>query len=322
MPALACAPSSSALVRSREDESVLFRHRCRLFTMAPSAGGKWKEEGTGDIKVVFHTKTGRTRLTMRKSELNTTILNQLVQQHAALVPARSEGADGSGAAASFSADAGRAFVFESEDWASGARRRETFAVRFKAEEPAAEFARAYAEAQVRNHSVFTAESAVHSAQVELQNAQEGGAADGAASPGAVSASNTLQNAIAHHSEVLALVQAQALRLASPPQLLVQAQTQAQAQAQAHAQAQISSAQATSAQAPSAQAPSAQAPSAQAPAAKAQAVIAAVSSPAAAARAAPPAAPVVPSSAGTSSRGGGWLWRPLLGCSYIRLGRCC
>ena len=76
--------------------------------MAPS-GGAWKEEGCGDLKVLEHPASGRARLVLRKDKSMTILLNQLVQPEATLVPAASE--DGSG---------DRAFVFESEDFASGA----------------------------------------------------------------------------------------------------------------------------------------------------------------------------------------------------------
>ena len=70
--------------------------------------GRWAEEGTGDLKVLVH-PSGRTRLVMRKDRSLVILLNQLVQPDAALLPAASE--DGSG---------DRAFVFEAEDFATGA----------------------------------------------------------------------------------------------------------------------------------------------------------------------------------------------------------
>jgi hypothetical protein len=85
---------------------------------------------------------------MRKDKSTAVILNQLIQPEAILVPAKSENEGG-----------GRAFVFEAEDYATGALLKATFAVRFKVEPVAAEFQKTYVEAQERNRSVFALEAA-------------------------------------------------------------------------------------------------------------------------------------------------------------------
>jgi hypothetical protein len=101
---------------------------------------------------MLHTATNRTRLVMRKEKTTTILLNQLVQPEAELVAAKSEN-DGAGANAS------RAFVFEAEDYATGVLRKATFAIRFKGDAVAAEFSKAYTEAQSLNKRIFALEAA-------------------------------------------------------------------------------------------------------------------------------------------------------------------
>ena len=130
------------------------------------ANAIWTEKGLGDVKLMLHRSTNRTRLVMRKEKTPTIIANQLVQPEATLVPAASE------------ADTkARAFVFEAEDFADGVMRKETFALRFKEEVAADDFKRLYGEAQERNRRVF-AESASAKRAAEAG----GAAASSAASP--------------------------------------------------------------------------------------------------------------------------------------------
>ena len=51
------------LKTGEEDEEVVFKCRGKLYR---SAGGEWKERGTGDVKLLKHTGTGAVRLVMRQ----------------------------------------------------------------------------------------------------------------------------------------------------------------------------------------------------------------------------------------------------------------
>ncbi len=92
---------------SRRPRPAPPRAQARLFVMKNES---WHEEGQGDIKVLKHIASGRSRLVMRKDRSTLILLNQLVQVEAALTNHKSEDTN----------SAERAFVFEAEDYATGA----------------------------------------------------------------------------------------------------------------------------------------------------------------------------------------------------------
>jgi hypothetical protein len=126
---------------------------------------------------------------MRKDKSTAVILNQLIQPEAILVPAKSENEGG-----------GRAFVFEAEDYATGALLKATFAVRFKVEPVAAEFQKTYVEAQERNRSVFALEAAAARASSSAAAAAAAAAGtSGGISQAALNAASTPVSASASSS---------------------------------------------------------------------------------------------------------------------------
>lgn len=58
-----------------EEEDVLYSHRAKLFRWMD---GEWKERGLGDIKLLYHPTTQRTRLLMRREPVLKVCLNHLL----------------------------------------------------------------------------------------------------------------------------------------------------------------------------------------------------------------------------------------------------
>ncbi|KAK8786592.1 hypothetical protein V5799_023632 [Amblyomma americanum] len=58
-----------------EEEDVLYSHRAKLFRWMD---GEWKERGLGDIKLLYHPATQRTRLLMRREPVLKVCLNHLL----------------------------------------------------------------------------------------------------------------------------------------------------------------------------------------------------------------------------------------------------
>ena len=50
-----------------EDEDVLFKMRSKMFRHDKDSG-EWKERGTGDIKLLQHTRSKKIRLVMRRDK--------------------------------------------------------------------------------------------------------------------------------------------------------------------------------------------------------------------------------------------------------------
>jgi len=55
-------PEKVQVKTGEEDEEVMYCHRAKLFRFAD---GEWKEKGVGDIKILRHTSTGKTRYSNR-----------------------------------------------------------------------------------------------------------------------------------------------------------------------------------------------------------------------------------------------------------------
>lgn len=107
-------PDNFEVKTGEEDEEVLYVHRAKLYRFCE---GEWKERGLGDVKLLRHCTTRRTRVLMRREQVLKICLNHGVTQELELKPM--EGAKGC------------AWVWHADDFADGSSKHEQFAIRFK-----------------------------------------------------------------------------------------------------------------------------------------------------------------------------------------------
>ena len=115
-------PDDYEVKTGEEDEEVLYVHRAKLYRFHD---GEWKDRGLGDVKLLRHRTTRRTRVLMRREQVLKICLNHQLAPELELKPMA--GADGC------------AWVWHADDFADGSSKHEQFAIRFKAAQDAEEF---------------------------------------------------------------------------------------------------------------------------------------------------------------------------------------
>ena len=115
-------PDDYEVKTGEEDEEVLYVHRAKLYRFHD---GEWKDRGLGDVKLLHHRTTRRTRVLMRREQVLKICLNHQLAPELELKPMA--GADGC------------AWVWHADDFADGSSKHEQFAIRFKAAQDAEEF---------------------------------------------------------------------------------------------------------------------------------------------------------------------------------------
>ena len=120
--------SEAAPIRSWDDDAdALFIHRGRLYRFCDS---QWKERGVGDIKIMKHRQTNRTRIIMRRDQIWKVCCNHYITAGMTLVPGSNE----------------KSWVwFTHSDFTDEKPQPEKLAVRFKKPETAAQFKRVFEE---------------------------------------------------------------------------------------------------------------------------------------------------------------------------------
>nr|CAB3265551.1 RANBP2-like and GRIP domain-containing protein 5/6 [Phallusia mammillata] len=108
-------------VTGEEDEEVLFLERCRLFRWDDE---QWKERGVGDMKVLRHKSTNKSRLVMRRDQVHKVCCNHFISRSLTLTPMETSE---------------RALVWTAFDFADGESKNEQLAARFKTSEVANKF---------------------------------------------------------------------------------------------------------------------------------------------------------------------------------------
>jgi RanBP1 domain len=150
---------------------------------ADGSAGTWSFGGGGDVKLLYGSRTTRTRIVMQDSgPTRKVLLNHYVQHDAGaeLRPAPSE-AD----------DRRRAFAFTAMDSSGGAAQgpvKKTFALRFKAESAASEFEKEYKIAQDRNKQAQLERQRQKAAQA--QGGQSNANSSSASYPGSSASDST------------------------------------------------------------------------------------------------------------------------------------
>lgn len=118
-----------------EDEEVVFKMRAKLFRFIKESN-EWKERGTGDVRLLKHKVTTKTRLVMRRDKTHKVCANHLVTTDMQLTP--NVGSD-------------RSWVWNvAADVAEGEARQELLAIRFANSENANLFKDAFKVAQEGN----------------------------------------------------------------------------------------------------------------------------------------------------------------------------
>eukprot|EP00058_Branchiostoma_floridae_P007797 XP_002593285.1 hypothetical protein BRAFLDRAFT_83831 [Branchiostoma floridae] len=116
-------PEKIELKTGEEEEEQLFKFRAKLFRWDTDSN-QWKERGIGDIKILRHKTTNRSRVLMRREQVLKLCANHLITGTMSLHP--NSGSD-------------RSWVWTAVDAAEDEPKTEQFAVRFKLPETAAEF---------------------------------------------------------------------------------------------------------------------------------------------------------------------------------------
>ncbi|XP_076112792.1 uncharacterized protein LOC143080689 isoform X3 [Mytilus galloprovincialis] len=138
-------PSVVDVVTGEEDEEVLFQHRSKLFSRF--VDGEWKERGLGDIKISKHKESGKVRLLMRRAQIHKICLNQYLTQELELKPMPKTD--------------GKAWIWFALDFSDGEPAMQQLAVKFKKQEIAKGFKKAFDDAKAKlDSSVATQESPV------------------------------------------------------------------------------------------------------------------------------------------------------------------
>ncbi|XP_076811895.1 E3 SUMO-protein ligase RanBP2-like isoform X2 [Clavelina lepadiformis] len=114
-------PDSVEVRTGEEEEEVVLTERCKLFRWDDS---QWKERGIGDMKILRHVITGKSRLLMRREQVHKICCNHVIQATTSL---------------SVMAKSDRAIVWYALDFAEDEPKNEQFAARFKNHEIAIKF---------------------------------------------------------------------------------------------------------------------------------------------------------------------------------------
>ena len=118
-----------------EDETVVYSHRAKLFRYDVDTK-QWKERGVGDIKILLHNETKRSRVVMRREQIHKLCANHYIT--AGMELKEKAGSD-------------RSWVWSVDaDFSDGVAKKELLAVRFKHHEDAVMFRDKFIECQEKS----------------------------------------------------------------------------------------------------------------------------------------------------------------------------
>jgi Ran-binding protein 1 len=124
---------------NEESEEQLFKMRAKLFKFVKESN-EWKERGTGDVRLLKHKESGKTRLVMRRDKTLKVCANHYVVPEMKLAP--NVGSD-------------RSWVWNATaDVSEGEPEAVTLAIRFGNSENANAFKDAFIQAQQANEALF------------------------------------------------------------------------------------------------------------------------------------------------------------------------
>lgn len=120
---------------NEEDEEVLFKIRAKLFKYHADTN-EWKERGLGDVKILKHKETGKTRLLMRRDKTLKVCANHVISPSYKLTP---------------NIGSEKSWVYSvTADISEGEPEAQTLAIRFGSKENAEKFKEEFEKAQKLN----------------------------------------------------------------------------------------------------------------------------------------------------------------------------
>jgi len=129
---------------NEEDELVIFKMRAKVFRFETQSN-EWKERGTGDARLLQHKDTQKIRLVMRREKTLKVCANHLISADMKLQP--NIGSD-------------RSWVWKvAADYSEDPPTAETLAIRFANSEYAAQFKKAFEDAQENNARLVSSTAA-------------------------------------------------------------------------------------------------------------------------------------------------------------------
>ncbi|KAJ8477631.1 hypothetical protein OPV22_021358 [Ensete ventricosum] len=108
--------SEVAVTTGEEEEDVLLDLKAKLYRFDKD-GNQWKERGTGSVKLLKHTETGKVRLVMRQAKTLKICANHLVSVVPSIKIQEHAGND-------------KSCVWHASDFADGELKEEMFCIRF------------------------------------------------------------------------------------------------------------------------------------------------------------------------------------------------
>ena len=148
-------------VTGEENEVVKFSHRAKLYRFDKEIS-QWKERGVGDIKILQHKETGRSRVLMRRDQIHKLCANHFIVQDMKLVP--NSGSD-------------RSWVWHAHDFSEEVTRSEQLAMKFKSVPIAEQFRDVFYECQNETCSEIPQEKDVDQSLQLKENEGEGATTD-------------------------------------------------------------------------------------------------------------------------------------------------
>ena len=124
-------PALVDVFTGEEDEIILFTDRAFLYRYDP-ATKEWKERGRGNVKILEHKVTCKTRMLMRREQVHKICCNHVITPQMSLKPLRTSYLT---------------WIWSAQDFSEGYLRQETFALKLKTMDQAQEFKAVFEEAQ-------------------------------------------------------------------------------------------------------------------------------------------------------------------------------
>ena len=145
-------PEVSDIRTGEEDENVLFSHRAKLYRF-DSEKSAWKERGIGDIKILKHKMSGKTRVLMRREQILKLCCNHYITAEMSLTPLQDEN---------------QLAWYTHCDFADGEAKAEKLAVKFKKAAVAGEFRKTFEECVTKPKDKHSSSSPTSQTATSLQ----------------------------------------------------------------------------------------------------------------------------------------------------------
>jgi E3 SUMO-protein ligase RanBP2 len=119
-------PENVKIKTGEEEEELLYYQRAKLFRFLDN---EWKERGVGEVRILRHQQTGKTRILMRRDQVLKICMNHVIAGDIELKPMPNA--------------KGKAWVWHAEDFAEDKLSHEQFAIRFASVELANQFKKVF-----------------------------------------------------------------------------------------------------------------------------------------------------------------------------------